>query len=456
MEDLDLPVGAGELNHLGGAAAGVEGLDHLLDKSVHRPLRAAVGGQELLADGEVGRQVGRQDFGSAVPVRPADADLDVEAARPQDRRVDHVLTVGGADDHDVVELVDAVDLGEHLRDDGGLHVRGAPGPAGAEQGVHLVEEDDDGHAGGRLLPGSGEDDADAPLGLSHVLVQQLGALDVEEVGLAPAARPQGGGDGLGDEGLAASGRPVEQHPARWGEPVLAVEVGVEEGQLDGVADELDLLAQSPDVAVSDVGHLLQDELLDLGAHHGTQCHAHGQVGHEGVTDPGAVVAQGLREAEDLLLVVAGQDQDGAVVVGLLDGDDLPEARRGAGGGDDEVLVEDDVVARVQGGGHDGGPDAHPVAPPGDGDVSGACGGVHGQDRGVRQGWELKGLDVLVQGRQLLACRPQGVGQVGVLTAEHAGLLDQFAQAVGGVRRRRRARAPLLHRFLRPLVHARPP
>ena len=57
--------------------------------------------------------------------------------------------------------------------------------------------------------------------------------------------------------------------------MLAVEVGVEEGQLDGVADELDLLAQSPDVAVSDVGHLLQDELLDLGAHHGAQRHAHG-------------------------------------------------------------------------------------------------------------------------------------------------------------------------------------
>ena len=326
MEDLDLPVGAGELDHLGGTAAGVEGLDHLLDEGVHRALRVAVRGQELLADGEVGRQVGRQDLGGAAPVRPADADLDVEAARPQDRRVDHVLAVGGADDHDVVELVDAVDLGEHLRDDGGLHVRGAPGPAGAEQGVHLVEEDDDGHAGGRLLPGSGEDDADAPLGLSHVLVQQLGALDVEEVGLAAPAGPQGGGDGLGDEGLAASGRPVEQHPARRGEPVLAVEVGVEEGQLDGVADELDLFTQSPDVAVSDVGHLLQDELLDLGAHHGTQCHAHGQVGHEGVADPGAVVAQGIREAEDLLLVVAGQDQDGAVVVGLLDGDDLPEAR----------------------------------------------------------------------------------------------------------------------------------
>ena len=132
---------------------------------------------------------------------------------------------------------------------------------------------------------------------------------------------------------------------------------------------------------------------------------------------GAVVAQGRREAEDLLLVVAGQDQDGAVVVGLLDGDDLPESRRGAGGGDDEVLVEDDVVTRVEGGGHDGGPHAHPVAPPGDGDVGGARGGVHGQDGGVRQGRELEGLDVLVEGRQLLARCPEGVGQVCVLSAE---------------------------------------
>ena len=207
---------------------------------------------------------------------------------------------------------------------------------------------------------------------------------------------------------------------------------MEEGQLDGVADELDLLAQSPDVAVSDVGHLLQDELLDLGAHHGAQRHAHGQVGHKGITDAGAVVAQGLREAEDLLLVVAGQDQDGAVVVGLLDGDDLTKAGRGAGRGDDEMLVEDDIVARVQGGGHDGGPHAHPVAPPGDGDIGGACSGIHGQDRGVRQGRELEGLDVLVQSRQLLTRRPQGVGQVGVLTAEDPGVLAELPQAVGDV------------------------
>lgn len=97
-----------------------------------------------------------------------------------------------------------------------------------------------------------------------------------------------------------------------------------------------------------------------------------------------------------------------------------------------MLVEDDVVTGVEGGGHDAGSHAHPVAPPGDGDVGGACGGVHGQDGGVRQGRELEGLDVLVEGCQLLARRPEGVGQVGVLAAEDAGVLAELPQAVGDV------------------------
>ncbi|MDB5152499.1 MAG: hypothetical protein JWR54_1250, partial [Mucilaginibacter sp.] len=41
-------------------------------------------------------------------VRPLDLDLDVQAARPQDRRVDHVLTVGGADNDDVLQALDAL------------------------------------------------------------------------------------------------------------------------------------------------------------------------------------------------------------------------------------------------------------------------------------------------------------------------------------------------------------
>ena len=76
---------------------------------------------------------------------------------------------------------------EQLRDDGVLHVGGDAGAAGAEERVHLVEEHDDRRALAGLLPRPLEDQADVPLGLADVLVEQLGALDVEEEALARPA-----------------------------------------------------------------------------------------------------------------------------------------------------------------------------------------------------------------------------------------------------------------------------
>jgi hypothetical protein len=64
-----------------------------------------------------------------------------------------------------------------------------PGAAGAEERVHLVEEHDDGRALAGLLPGPLEDQPDVALGLADVLVEQLGALDVEEVGLRRGSPP---------------------------------------------------------------------------------------------------------------------------------------------------------------------------------------------------------------------------------------------------------------------------
>src|SRR3546814_16805585 len=60
---------------------------------------------------------------------------------------------------------------------------GDAGAARAEERVHLVEEDDDWHVLGSLLLGLDEDLADLPLGLADVLVEELGALDVEEEAL---------------------------------------------------------------------------------------------------------------------------------------------------------------------------------------------------------------------------------------------------------------------------------
>ena len=81
----------------------------------------------------------------------------------------------------------AVQLGEELGDDGGLDVGRDPAAPGAEQRVHLVEEDDDGHTFLGLLLGPLKDQPDLALSLAHVLVEQLGALDVEEIGAGVAA-----------------------------------------------------------------------------------------------------------------------------------------------------------------------------------------------------------------------------------------------------------------------------
>ena len=46
--------------------------------------------------------------------------------------------------------------------------------------------------------------------------------------------------------------------------MLGEQLGVEERELDRVDDRLDLLGETPDVLVGDVGYLLEHEVLDLG------------------------------------------------------------------------------------------------------------------------------------------------------------------------------------------------
>src|SRR5690606_26164119 len=103
----------------------VHPLDHPLDHRVDgRGGRTAV----LCKVVRVQRQVGGDVLGEDVPgcfsVGPLDLDLDVQTSRAQDRRVDHVFTVGRADHDDVLESFNTVDLAEQLRDDGVLDVAG--------------------------------------------------------------------------------------------------------------------------------------------------------------------------------------------------------------------------------------------------------------------------------------------------------------------------------------------
>src|SRR6266699_2815077 len=244
----------------------------------------------VLGDRQVLTEVAAEDLARRVLVGTLDLDLHVEATGPEDRRVDEVLAVRSPDDDDVLETLDAVDLGEQLRDDRALDVRGDPGPACSEQRVHLVEEHDDGNAFLGLLARALEDEADLALGLADVLVEQLRALDVEEVRprravarLLGHALRERVGHGLGDERLAATGRAVQEDPLRRLELVLVEQVGVEVRELDGVLNLVDLLVEPADVRIRDVGHLFEDELLDLGAREAFDEHSRAGLHQEMVT-----------------------------------------------------------------------------------------------------------------------------------------------------------------------------
>src|SRR6185437_12200665 len=91
-----------------------------------------------------------EDLAAAEPVGTVDDDLPVEAARTQQRRVENVRPVGGADHNDVLVDREAVHLDQQLVQRLlALVVTAADsGTAMAADRVELVDEDD---AGCRLL-----------------------------------------------------------------------------------------------------------------------------------------------------------------------------------------------------------------------------------------------------------------------------------------------------------------
>ena len=85
-----------------------------------------------------------QDLEAALHVRAVEDDLAVEAARAQQRRVEHVRPVGGGDHDHVGVRVEAVHLDQDLVEGLlALVVRAAQaGAALAADRVDLVDEDD--------------------------------------------------------------------------------------------------------------------------------------------------------------------------------------------------------------------------------------------------------------------------------------------------------------------------
>ncbi len=131
-------------------------------------------------------------------------DLAVEAARAQERGVEHVRAVRGRHHHDALGGLEAVHLREHLVERLLAFVVTAaePGAALAADGVDLVDEDDR----RRLLLRSLEQVAHTSRAHAHEHLHEVGARDRDErnAGLA-GHRPR-------DQGLTGAGRPDEQDP----------------------------------------------------------------------------------------------------------------------------------------------------------------------------------------------------------------------------------------------------
>ena len=144
----------------------------------------------------------------------------------------------------------------------------------------------------RLLAGGHENIANLTLGLAHELIEQLGALNVQEVAAGIRTRVQRGGaggqgvrHGLSNHGLTVTGRTVQQNTLGRCQVVALKNLGVQVGQLHRVANLLDLRAQATDLAVGDVRNLFQHKLLRTGGGHLRGNHAGARI--EGHRIPGA-------------------------------------------------------------------------------------------------------------------------------------------------------------------------
>mmetsp|Transcript_20563 Transcript_20563/g.48703 ORF Transcript_20563/g.48703 Transcript_20563/m.48703 type:complete len:342 (+) Transcript_20563:380-1405(+) len=245
------------------------------------------------------------------PPRLRELDLAVEAARPQQRRVERVGAVGAHDHLNVDRLVEAVHLREKLHEDA-LHLAVGAGlrvEALGGDGVDLVDEDDR----GRVLARQPEDVAYHPRPLAQVLLHKLGADDTDERG--------GGvvGDGLREHRLAGAGRAVEQHAARRVDADRPVQVEVRQRQLDRLPHLLLLHVAAADVRVAHVGPL-------RGAHQ-----RDGRVGLR------------REHVDDRIRVPVERHGRAALQQLAVDGRQHPHVVVGAGSGaDDAVVVVDDL------------------------------------------------------------------------------------------------------------------
>ena len=247
------PVGArGEqrrlVDEVGEIGAGEAGRAARDDRRLH------VVGERHLA------HVDLEDLLAAAHVRQRHDDLAVEAARAQQRRVEHVGTVGGGDDDHALVAFEAVHLDQQLvqRLLALVVAAAEAGAAMAADRVDLVDEDDAGRVLLRLL----EHVAHARGADADEHLDEVGTGDREERHLGFA------GDGARQQRLAGAGRADHQHAARDLAAEL-LELGRVLEEVDDLADFFLRLVDAGDVGEGDVDLVLaQQPRAALAERHG--------------------------------------------------------------------------------------------------------------------------------------------------------------------------------------------
>lgn len=185
-------------------------------------------------------------------------------------------------------------------------------------------------------------------------------------------------------------------------------------ELDRVADQFDLVAQTADLVVVDVRDLFENELLDLAlGDHFVDVPGPG-LEQEGVAGADGDVQQGLGEPHHPFLVGVPDDQGAlAVLEDLLEGDDVPGPLELHGLDHVERFVEHDFLASPEAFELDAGADVHPeLAAPGE-DVTGVV--LVGLQEDTEAGrWLGQPVDLLLERDDLVAGLAECVGEPLVL------------------------------------------
>ena len=218
------------------------------DRALGQPVEVGVVGDRLAL------RVHAQHGAAAGEVGAGHRDLPVEAAGPQQCRVEDVGPVGRGDQDDALALAEAVHLDQQLVERLlAFVVTAAEARAAlAADGVDLVDEDD----ARAVLLGLLEHVAHAGGADADEHLDEVRAGDREE------RHPGLTGDGAGQQRLAGAGRTVEQHALRD----LGAERLVPRRVLQEVLDLVELfdrLVDACDVGERGLGHVLA-ELLGLG------------------------------------------------------------------------------------------------------------------------------------------------------------------------------------------------